>query len=466
MSSWYLLWPPGVARSMCVVDVPEPRYLRTSDGTYLAYQVVGEGALDIAWQFDFVGNLDLVWQRPMVSAWLRALASFARLILHDRRGTGLSSRDVRLPDLETRVADLRAVLDHVGSQFPVVGGFDEGLAPGVLLAATDPHRVRSLVWWSPNPRTLRAPDYPWGLSPEAAELEERGLEGWGSEGYGSAWAEEWAQSGVTMSIEEVRAAALVSRNTCTPDVAQELNRIWQDTDLRQVLPCVRVPSLLIVDEGVAGQLEPARFVLDQMPEAELAVLPGEPVMSRARLPEFIERRAEAVRRFVGVEPSRSGFDSVLATVLFTDIVDSAATQASIGDRAWKLLIERHHEVVRECLTAWRGIEHDTAGDGFFATFDGPARAIRCALEIRDRVRDLGIEVRAGVHTGESELIDGKVGGLAVSIGARVAAHAAPSAVLVSQTVRDLVAGSGLSFTALGKFQLKGVPGRWNLYSVN
>jgi class 3 adenylate cyclase/pimeloyl-ACP methyl ester carboxylesterase len=448
------------------MDIPDPRYIRTGDGTYLAYQVIGEGPLDIAWQFDFFGNVDLVWQRPTVNGWLRALASFARVILHDRRATGLSSRDVPVPDLETRAADLRAVLDHVDSLQPVIGGFHEGLAPGVLLAATDPGRVRSLVWWNPSPRTLWAPDYPWGLDSDTAERRNRSLEHWGSTAYSSAWEEEWAHGGIRMSEEEVHATALVSRNTCTPDVARTLDQIWRDTDLRPVLRSVQVPAMLIADEGRSGAIELGRYVATQMPAAQLVVLPGASSIGPGNLPGILKARADAVRRFVGAEPERPGLDAVLATVLFTDIVDSTTTQARLGDTAWKDLAERHNALCRRLLASWRGTEHDTAGDGFYATFDGPTRAIRCALEMRDRVSDVGIEIRAGIHTGDTEIIDGKLGGLAASIGARVAAKAGPSQVLVSQTVRDLVAGSGLSFTDAGAHELKGVPGEWRLYSAS
>jgi class 3 adenylate cyclase len=253
-----------------------------------------------------------------------------------------------------------------------------------------------------------------------------------------------------------------SRNACTPDVAAELSRIWYESDVRSVLPAVQVPTLI--------QTWPARDVVDfaraqyvasLIPEAELREMPGRGAWTE----EDMVASAEEVRRFAGVDRAPVELDTILSTVLFTDIVGSTEKQASLGDHGWKGLVERHHAVFREALGRWRGVENDTAGDGFYATFDGPARAIRCAQEAGAKVRDLGIEIRAGVHTGECELIDGKIGGITVSIGARVASNAGPSEVLISQTVKDLVAGSGLTFEDAGEHELKGVPDRWHLYRV-
>ena len=450
------------------MDVPDPRYVMTEDGAYIAYQVVGDGPVDIAWQFDFYGNIDLTWDGPVDRAWFEGLAAFGRLILHDRRATGLSSRDVPAPNLETRAADLRAVLDAVGSERVVLGGWFESLAPCVLLAATDPGRVGALVWEFPVPRTIWAPDYPWGWGPEEVARERAGLAHWGTIEHGRAWAEQFAADiGSRPPEEEVRAVARISRNTCTPDVAAKLCEIWWETDVRGVLPTVQVPTLLMVGEGEGKAPEVAEYVASLMPQAEVKVIPGGGgyPSGRDEIERHVRPRLEAIQRFVGVEPMRVAMDTILSTVLFTDIVASTEHQARLGDRAWKELVERHHATVRAALGGWRGVENDTAGDGFYATFDGPARAIHCALETRNRVRDLGIEIRAGVHTGECELIDGKAGGIAVTTGARIAALAQPSQVLVSQTVKDLVAGSGFSFEPAGEHELKGVPDRWRLYAA-
>jgi class 3 adenylate cyclase len=251
---------------------------------------------------------------------------------------------------------------------------------------------------------------------------------------------------------------MMSRQTTTPDVARELTRIWHETDVRGVLPSVQAPTLLVANEQYAEDVEIAEYVASLMPEAEVARAPGFD-------PPQDEFNLDLVRRFLGIERPAPEHDTILATVLFTDIVGSTDKQASLGDRRWRDLVEQHHAIVREALGRWRGVENDTAGDGFYATFDGPARAIRCALEITKRVRELGVEIRAGVHTGECELIEGKCAGITVSIGARVALNAGPSDVLVSQTVKDLVAGSGLRFEDRGERELKGVPDRWRLYRV-
>jgi class 3 adenylate cyclase len=448
------------------VQVPEPGYVQAADGTYLAYQVVGEGSVDIAWQLDFIGNLDGVWESPFDGAWFRSLASSARLILHDRRGTGLSGRNTPAPNLETRAADLRTVLDHVGSRSTWIGGWWEGLAPGILLAATDPDRVRGLIWWRPEPRTLWAPDYPWGSGPEQVDSELRMLRQWGSVGYAQAWAEHMElEEGNRPTDDEILALAKQSRNSCTPDVAVELTRMWWETDLRAVLPTLRVPTLLVTDDAEPKGIEVSKYVGALIPNSEVRVIETGPWPTRETMARYMRLFHDAVIRFTGIEPLRPEVDSVLASVLFTDIVGSTERQATVGDQAWKQLVESHHALVRAALIHWRGVENDTAGDGFYATFEGPARAVRCAMEISERVRELGLEIRAGVHTGECELIDGKPGGIAVSIGARIATRAGPSQVLVSQTVKDLVAGSGLTFADAGEHQLKGVPDRWHLYAV-
>lgn len=254
-----------------------------------------------------------------------------------------------------------------------------------------------------------------------------------------------------------------------PDVIMELNRIWWETDVRAVLPTVQAPTLLLVTEGLGNTEQVADHVASLMPDARVEAFPAEEGKTwpsgRDEIQRYAQPKLELLQRFIGIEPRRARVDTVLSTVMFTDIVGSTEQQARLGDRGWKDLVERHHAAVRKALGDWRGAENDTAGDGFYATFDGPARAIHCAQEVRDTVRSLGIEIRAGVHTGECELIDGKAGGIAVTIGARIAALAHPSQVLVSQTVKDLVAGSGFTFEPAGEHDLKGVPDRWRLFSA-
>jgi class 3 adenylate cyclase len=441
--------------------VPETLYAKTPDGIYIAYQVTGEGPVDVAWQFDFVGNVDVIWESIVFGPLFRGIAAFARLILHDRRGTGLSSRNVSPPNLETRVADLRVVLDTVGSERPVLAGTIEGGAPNVLLAASSPERVQSIVWWGPAARSVWSPDYPWGVRPEYVEVSERELQHWGTLEGARLWAEAESMYGRVITEEDIRDYAKLSRHTATPDVARELTRIWYETDIRPVLPSVNVSALLLDQQATPSDVEETQYVASLMPLAEIRPLPQGSESS----PEVLSAVVNEIRRFAGIEPPMPDLDTVLATILFTDIVGSTEKQSALGGHAWKELIQRHHAIVRDALQRWRGIEADTAGDGFYATFDGPARAIRCGLDVTQRIRELGIEVRAGVHTGECEIADGKCTGIAVSIGARVASTAGPSEVRVSQTVKDLVAGSGLAFKDAGEHELKGVPDRWHLYSV-
>jgi class 3 adenylate cyclase len=438
------------------MELPDIHYARTPDDVYLAYLTAGEGSVDVLDQVDWPGNLDLAWEYDG-ERWYMELTSFSRLIVHERRGIGLSSRNVPLPNLETRVADTLTVLDDVGSDRVVLTAAYEAGAANALLAATRPDRVRAMAWCEPTPRFRWAEDYPWGQTEEEFQQELRDLEAWGTLAYGQAFVSMYGAD----QTDEKQAAlymAKASRNACTPDVARALAEIWADTDIRDVLPAIKVPTLIM--SGSGDQAERAAYVASLIPGAETMVLPGK-IFSE----ENLRAMAEAVRRFVGAERPPPELDTVLSTVMFTDIVGSTERQAAIGDHAWTQILQRHHAVVRAALQRWHGVELDTAGDGFYATFDGPARAIRCGLEVAERVRELGLEIRAGVHTGECELVEGKLTGLTVSIGARVAALGRPSEVLVSQTVKDLVAGSGLSFEDAGEHELKGVPERWRLYRV-
>jgi class 3 adenylate cyclase/pimeloyl-ACP methyl ester carboxylesterase len=449
------------------LDIPDPRYLETHDGAFIAYHVAGDGPVDIAWQLDFGGNLDVWWESEWIRGWFEGLASFGRLILHDWRGCGLSSRDVPVPNLETRTDDLRAVLDEVGSTTTVIGGWFESLSPGVMLAAGDPARVQAMVWWNPWPRMVWAPDFPWGAGPEDLTGALEDLKHWGTLKYGAAWADTFAQNGRYRPSEDaIRWWAKLSRNACTPNVAETLTRIWWQTDIRGVLSTVQAPTLLMVSADEDEPIAVSEHVASLMPNARVETFPQQRWMASYGDVEAVNRpRLDAIARFIGLQPKAVVPDTILSTILFTDIVDSTRHQAQLGDRDWKQLIERHNHLVRDALSTWRGSENDTAGDGFYATFDGPARAIHCAIEIHERVRDLGLEVRAGVHTGECELVDGKCAGIAVSTGARIAALAGPSQVLVSQTVKDLVAGSGFTFADAGEHKLKGIPQPYRLYSV-
>jgi class 3 adenylate cyclase len=445
----------------CVI--PATRYAKTDDGVSIAFQLVGRGTLDLAWMPGFVsGNVEVVWEHPLVSSFLEKLASIGRLILHDRRGTGLSDRAARLPDLETRAADLLAVLDAAGSRRPVLMGGGEAGALCALLAATRPSRVASFIWWHAAARTRWAPDYPWGESEEGERSWLREVErGWGTEAFASAFVALEAPS-VRGDDSFIRWLARMQRHWVTPGSAAELVRIWYETDVRHVLPSITVPTLIIGREDPANPEEEREYVASRIQGAERVALPGDDS------PPYVgdqESVLSAITRFLRIERSVPVEDRVLATVLFTDIVGSGKRAAELGDRAWGDLLQRHHSTVRALLAEYRGREVDTAGDGFFATFDGPARAAKCAKAIIEGVKPLGIEVRAGVHTGEVETIAGKTGGMAVVIGSRVGAMAQASEVLASQTVKDLTAGSGLVFEDAGEQELKGVPDRWHLYRV-
>jgi class 3 adenylate cyclase len=435
-------------------------YARPEDGAYIAYRVDGDGPIDLVWQPDWLGNIDMAWDHPLNNPLLRDLASAARVITHDHRGVGLSSRDVDLPTLETRVSDLLAVLAATGTRRPVLVGVHASGAVNLLLAATRPTMARALVWGEPAARYAWAPDYPWGSTNEDRELEREFIALWGTDAGAKAALEHEEAGGNPLPPTVVKYLARNVRSTCTPDVARHLSDIWYEIDVRGVLGVVKTPTLLLVHEERKAAVEEAEYIASQMPEAEVRRMPG-----YAWTIEEQSEWAEQIRDFIGIERPHPSFETVLATVLFTDIVGSTERQAALGDRAWRDFVQRHHAVVRDALKRWHGLENDTAGDGFYATFDGPARAIRCALDVVERVRDLGIEIRAGIHTGECELIGGKPSGLTVSIGARVAAKAGPSDVLASQTVKDLVAGSGLIFEDAGEHELKGVPDRWRLYRV-
>jgi class 3 adenylate cyclase/pimeloyl-ACP methyl ester carboxylesterase len=426
------------------------RYAR-SGGVSIAYQLVGEGDVDLVFVHGYVSNLVYAWETPYWRRFYERLAERFRLILFDKRGTGLSDFGGQFPALETRMDDVRAVLDAVGSSTAVLLGSHDGCSMASLYAATYPERTRALVLFHPVAQN------PLGQTEAAREELARVRETWGSEELADEILRESSPS--LLGDSEYRDFFVNwLRIGASPSVAYALNRAWFETDLREVLPSIRVPTLVLYRD-VHEEL--GRDVAGRIPGAQSVRVSGGDYLQIWLSPEI----PDEVERFVAGEPAVDVPDTVLATVLFTDIVGSSAVAAEVGDRAWRELLERHHALVRRELTRYRGQEKDTAGDGFFATFDGPARAIRCAHAIVDGVRELGLEVRAGVHTGECEVHEGKVAGLAVVIGARVAAAAQGGEVLVSQTVTDLVAGAGLDFVERGEHELKGVPGAWRLYAV-
>jgi class 3 adenylate cyclase/pimeloyl-ACP methyl ester carboxylesterase len=425
------------------------RYVRNG-GVAIAYQVVGDGPLDLVFVPDFTSNLVYGWEHRYWRDFYERLARSSRLILYDKRGTGLSDLGGQFPSLETRMDDLRAVLEAAESSAAVVLGSHDGCSMAALYAATYPERTRALVLFQPWAyHEMGEEEYA-----DLADVRER----WGTTEFSD---ELCAKACPTLyaSEEGRRWFANESRVGATPAVAYALNLASFQTDLRDVLPAIRVPTL-VLHRGAQGKKD-AADVVPRIPGARSAALPGDDWWGIFLSPELVDE----VEQFAAGQAPPEVPETVLATLLFTDIVGSTSRAASLGDQRWRELLGRHHALVRRELARFRGEERDTAGDGFFATFDGPARAIRCAQEVAQGVRELGIEIRAGLHTGECELHDGKVAGIAVSIGARVASQAQPGEVLVTGTVKDLVAGSGLAFEHRGEQELKGVPGTWPLYAV-
>ena len=438
--------------------LPQTRYAKSGE-VNIAYQVLGQGPPDLVYIPGWVSNIEIFWEDPAFARFLTRLASFSRLILFDKRGTGLSDRVAEMPDLEVRMDDVRAVLDAVGSERAALFGSSEGGVMCALFAATYPSRTSALVMHGSYARLTSAPDYPWGFTAEErSAFIDQAVREWG----GPIGLDDRAPS---MAHDERFRGwwARHLRLSVSPAAFATLSRMNAQIDIRHVLPAIRVPTLILHSvNDRAMDVGGSRYLAERIPGANLIELTGPdhvPYLSDAEVvADEIEEFLTGVRR--GPEPDR-----ILATVLFTDIVGATEKAASVGDRSWHDLLDAHHALVRRELNAFRGREIDTAGDGFLAAFDGPARAIRCACAISDNVRSLGIEVRAGLHTGECEIMGDKLGGIAVHIGARIAALADPGEVLVSSTVKDLVAGSGLSFLDRGTQPLKGVPGEWYLFAV-
>ena len=443
------------------MNVPETKYAKTVDGVHIAYQVIGEGPTDLVWLDGFRGNLEVMWEQRLISGFLTKLATRCRVIRLDLRGTGLSDRGERPPNLETQVEDTLTVLDVVGSHRTVLAGHEWGCSAATLLASTNPHRATALVLLAASARNRWAPDYPWGFSEELWTRSQQLTEsGWGTEGHAATTSVSFAAPSMVGDRDYVRWAAKMQRHWVGPSAAMALERQYWESDIREVLRSVQVPTLVVARDW--DDPEEDEYVADLIPNARIVRLPGRDWTMWVGDQDSV---VATIHDFLQADKPERASDNVLATVLFTDIVGSTEKAATMGDAAWKTLLERHHDEVRLLLDRFRGREVDTAGDGFLASFDGPARAIRCAQAIVEAVRSLGIEVRCGVHTGECQLIDGKVGGISVAIGARVAAYAGPSELLVSQTVKDLVAGSDLTFEDAGDHDLKGVPDRWRLYRV-
>ena len=443
---------------------PEVRYVRR-EGISIAYQVFGSGSLDLLCVPGWVSHLESQWRYPPTAHFYSRLGEFARVIEVDRRGTGLSDRlpPEDLPPLEVIVDDLVAVLDDAGCDRAAVFGFKDGCLSAILFAAMHPARTSALGLFGPSACGIRKPDYPWQFTTEEWDAWiEQVREGWGTDEFFRELLAEYSPS-LLADDELAQETMTFYRAAANPGAAVALERLSSETDVRPVLSSIHVPTLVVHrSDDQNDAIEGGRFVADQIDGARFVELPGSDAVPFAGDAEAVLGEIEEFLTGVRHVPE---LDRVLATVMFTDIVGSTAKAAEIGDEKWKQLLAAHHERTRAEIARHRGREVDAAGDGFLATFDGPARAVRCAQAIQASVRALGIEVRAGLHTGEVELSGEAVQGLAVHVGARVAALAGPSEVLVSSTVKDLVAGSGLVFEDAGEHDLKGVPDRWHVYRV-
>ena len=439
---------------------PETRYA-LSDGVNIAYQVVGSGPFDLVYVPGWVSNVELMWEEPRLAGFLEHLSSFSRLIVFDKRGTGLSDPvpDEDLPSLERRMDDVRAVMDAAGSERAALLGHSEGGNMCILFSATFPERTSALVLVGCYAKRLRSEDYPWAPDPLDREREIRETE--------QNWGREDLTAGLAPSLVDDAAfqtwLARYFRLSASPRAAGALLRMNTQIDTRDVLPSIRVPSLLIYrTDDLDVLVEEGRWIASQIPESRLVELPGSDHLMWTGNADAILGEIEGFLTGVRTVPDA---DRVLTTVMFTDIVGSTQRAAELGDKEWSRLLEQHNAVVRQELARFRGHEVDTAGDGFLARFDGPARAVRCAIAAIEAVRPLGLEIRAGVHTGEVDLAADDIRGLAVHVGARISGLAGPGQALVSGTVKDLTAGSGLVFEDVGEHELKGVPDRWRLYRV-
>jgi class 3 adenylate cyclase len=443
------------------MQIPDVHYARSGD-VAIAYQVVGEGPIDLVFVRGSLADLLAAWEEPRFVQHVEGLASFARVLLFDKRGSGLSDPVRQVPTLEARMDDVRAVLDAVDAGSAVLWSGHEGTRLAILFAATYPERTRALVLYDPTARGLWAPDYPWAPTEDdwldkLAEVRAR----WGDRDYLAERARDHCPL-AAQDEEFVDWYIRYLRRSASPSAAVAYYRMMMEGDVRDVLPTVRAATLILNRPQARDE---ATYVADRIPDARTIEIPGLVDGFSWTDPDLNEIMLRETKQFVSdLSPVRPP-DRVLATLLFSDIVDSTPRAASLGDSGWRDLLQRHHAVVRGALARYDGAEIDSSGDGFFASFEGPGRAIECARALHEEVGALGLEIRIGIHTGECERIDGKLGGIAVPIGSRIMSLAGPGDVLVSSTVRDLVAGSGLEFEERGTHELKGVPGEWRLYAV-
>jgi class 3 adenylate cyclase len=440
------------------IFTPETRFAKAGELS-IAYQTIGEGPIDVVLIPQWLSNIEQYWEHPAAAHFLRRIGSFARLIIFDKRGTGLSDAVAHTQTLEERIDDVLAVMDAVGSEQAVVLGTSEGGPMAAVFAATHPERCRSLILLGACARWLHAPDYPAGRPREVAEMyAERWIAGWGSGASLSVLAPSLARD------ERFRRWwGRFERHSVRPGMVRPIIDAINDTDVRAVLGAIRVPTLVIHRRGDRlVDVGNGRYLADNIPDARYVELTGDDHIYFAGDADAI---LDELEEFVAGTRGAHDAERVLATVLFTDIVSSTEHASRLGDRRWHELIDDHDRLVSAQIADYRGRTIRTTGDGVFATFDGPARAIRCALAVIETARGLDLDIRAGLHTGECELDGDDLAGVTVHIGARIADRAGPSQVLVSGTVRDLVVGSNIAFRYLGEEPLQGVPGAWRLFTV-
>lgn len=439
---------------------PITRYAR-SDDICIAYQVTGDGPVDVIWAPGTMSHLDMDWENPRRAMFFEKFSQFCRLIRFDKRGTGLSDRPIKMATLEERTDDIRAVLDAVGLQRAHIFGVSEGGSMASMFAAMYPERTQSLIIWGAQAKWINTPDHPWGQT--GAEYEEmiRGIQDdWPTVHYVVGPGAGLGQDADPVLIENVLRYMRAAASPSAVRAYEEMNAL---VDTRPILPSIRAPTLVMNRTGdPCAIVGAARDMAERIPGARFVEYPGE---SHSIMLDDMDVILSDIQEFITGERRIEAADRVLATVMFIDIAGSTDRAVQMGDAAWADTLRAYYGVVRRTLTKHRGREANVAGDGFLATFDGPARAVRCALELTKAVRELGLEIRGGVHIGECEMIGDDVGGVAVHIGARIMSEASPGEVLASSTIKDLVAGSGLSFTDRGERALKGVPGAWRIYAA-
>lgn len=440
--------------------LPKTKYARSGD-VRVAYQSTGNGLFDVVWAPGTMSHLDLDWEIPQRALFFERFGQFCRLIRFDKRGTGLSDRPLKMATLEERTDDIRAVMDDVGIERANIFGVSEGGSMACLFAATYPQRVNSLLVWGAQARWIACPDHPWGQTQEQHDQMIAMIDNdWPSFEYITG---PGAGVGKDADLAFIESISRYMRAAANPSAVRAYEQMNGQIDTRPILPSIQAPTLVMNRTGdPCSNVEAARDMASRIPGAKFKEYPGN---SHSMMLDDMETVLSDIQEFITGERPIDSSDRVLATVLFLDIASSTERAAELGDTPWRNLLNSYYAIVRKELARFRGKEINTTGDAFLATFDGPARAVRCALAIAIAVRQLGIEVRAGVHTGECELMGDNVGGIAVHTGARIMAKSEPGSVLVSGTVKDLVSGSGINFQDYGVHQLKGIPGEWRLFSA-